>query len=66
MQDLLNMLKPALTKASTKFTGDLAADRNAVRDAIAGITNFTGLASGPISFVRMVHQSVEMVTKHQL
>ena len=50
MQDLLDMLKPALTKASTKFTGDLAADRLAVRDAIAGITNFTGLASGPISF----------------
>jgi len=50
MQDLLDMLKPALTKASAKFTGDLAADRLAVRDAIAGITNFTGLASGPISF----------------
>ena len=48
MQDLLDMLKPALEKVN--FTGNLAADRNAVRDSIAGIKNFTGLASGPISF----------------
>ena len=48
MQDLLTMLKPAL--ARVKFSGNLAADRNAVRDSIASIKNFTGLASGPISF----------------
>ena len=50
MEDLLTMLKPALEKASKGFSGDLAADRKSVRDSIAGITNFTGLASGPISF----------------
>ena len=50
MEDLLTMLKPALEKAEKGFSGDLASDRKAVRDAIAGITNFTGLASGPISF----------------
>ena len=50
MQDLLDMLKPALEKAQLKFSGNLASDRNAVRDSIAGITNFTGLASGPIGF----------------
>ena len=48
MQDLLDMLKPALEQVN--FTGNLAADRNAVRDSIANIRNFTGLASGPISF----------------
>ena len=41
-----------MKKAQLKFSGDLAADRNAVRDSIAGITNFTGLASGPISFCK--------------
>ena len=50
MEDLLTMLKPALEKAEKGFSGDLASDRKAVRDSIAGITNFTGLASGPISF----------------
>ena len=50
MQDLLDMLRPALEKAQIKFNGDLASDRNAVRDSIASITNFTGLASGPIGF----------------
>ena len=50
MQDLLDMLRPALESAQLKFSGDLAADRNQVRDSIAGITNFTGLASGPIGF----------------
>ena len=50
MDDLLTMLKPALEKAEKGFSGDLASDRKAVRDSIAGITNFTGLASGPISF----------------
>ena len=39
-----------VTLEKVNFTGNLAADRNAVRDSIAGIRNFTGLASGPISF----------------
>ena len=48
MQDTLDILKPALQKV--KFTGNLAADRNAIRDALASTTNFSGLASGPINF----------------
>jgi branched-chain amino acid transport system substrate-binding protein len=52
MEDLLTMLKPALEKAQGKFSGNLANDREALRDSLAGITNFTGLASGPISFCK--------------
>ena len=42
---LIRYLEIALKK--TKFTGDLAADRNKLRDAIADTTDFSGLASGP-------------------
>ena len=48
MQDLLDILEIALKKVN--FSGDLAADRNAVRDAIASTKDFKGLASGPINF----------------
>jgi ABC-type branched-subunit amino acid transport system substrate-binding protein len=40
----LGKTKLALTDAS------LAADRKAIRDALAGIKNYQGLASGPINF----------------
>ena len=50
MQDLADILKTALERAQKKFTGNLAADRNAIRDALAATTNFSGLAAGPISF----------------
>ncbi len=49
--DLLQIVKQALGNADLKLTDDsLAADRTAIRDAIAGIQNYEGLASGPISF----------------
>ncbi len=48
MQDLLDILEISLKKVN--FSGDLAKDRNAVRDAIASTKNFKGLASGPINF----------------
>ena len=48
MQDLLDILEIALKKVN--YTGDLAKDRNAVRDAIASTKDFKGLASGPINF----------------
>ena len=66
MEDLLTMLKPALEKAEKGFSGDLASDRKAVRDSIAGITNFTGLASDQSASVLLVRLSVEMVTEHLL
>ncbi len=50
MQDLADILKTALERAQKKFTGNLAADRNAIRDALAATTNFSGLAAGSISF----------------
>jgi hypothetical protein len=50
MMDLLDILEIALKK--TKFSGDLAADRNKLRDAIAATTDFRGLASGPINFCK--------------
>ena len=50
MMDLLDILEIALKK--TKFSGDLAADRNSLRDAIAATTDFRGLASGPINFCK--------------
>jgi ABC-type branched-subunit amino acid transport system substrate-binding protein len=49
--DLLQIVKLALGNADLKLTDDsLAADRTAIRDAIANIKNYEGLASGPISF----------------
>ncbi len=49
--DMLQIVKQALGNADLKLTDDsLAADRTAIRDAIAGIQNYEGLASGPISF----------------
>jgi ABC-type branched-subunit amino acid transport system substrate-binding protein len=49
--DLAQIVKQALAAADLKLTDDsLAADRTAIRDAIAGIHDYQGLASGPISF----------------
>ena len=49
--DLVQIVKQALGNASLTLTDDsLAADRTAIRDAIAGVKNYEGLASGPISF----------------
>ncbi len=49
--DMLQIVKQALGNADLKLTDDsLAADRTAIRDAIANIQNYEGLASGPISF----------------
>ena len=61
MMDLLDILEIAL---KVKFSGDLAADRNKVRDAIMATTDFRGLASGPINFCKSELLSVEMVTEH--
>ena len=45
------IVKLALSKAKLTLTdASLKADRAAIRDALAGIKNFTGLASGPINF----------------
>ena len=45
------LIKLALTNAKLGLTeGTLKADRAAIRDALAGIKNYSGLASGPISF----------------
>jgi len=49
--DLAQIVKAALTKAKLKLTPDsLAADREAIRDALASTTNYEGLAAGPINF----------------
>ena len=49
--DLVRIVEQALGSAELELTDDsLAADRAAIRDAIAGIENYEGLASGPISF----------------
>jgi ABC-type branched-subunit amino acid transport system substrate-binding protein len=49
--DLAQIVKQALANADLTLTDDsLAADRTAIRDAIAGIEGYEGLASGPISF----------------
>ncbi len=49
--DLIRIVEIALRNADLQLTDDsLAADRTAIRDAIAGIENYEGLASGPISF----------------
>lgn len=49
--DLAQIVKLALTNAKLKLTPDsLAEDRAAIRDALANIKNYEGLAAGPISF----------------
>ena len=49
--DLIRIVEIALNNAELDLSDDsLAADRAAIRDAIAGIDNYEGLASGPISF----------------
>jgi ABC-type branched-subunit amino acid transport system substrate-binding protein len=45
------LIKLALKNAKLELTdASLKADRTAIRDALAGIKNYSGLASGPISF----------------
>ena len=45
------IVKLALKNAKLTLTADsLKADRTAIRDALAGIKDFKGLASGPINF----------------
>ena len=45
------IVKLALSKATLGLTdATLKADRTAIRDALAGIKNYQGLASGPINF----------------
>jgi branched-chain amino acid transport system substrate-binding protein len=46
--DLVRIMEMALKNA--KLTGSLADDRTAIRDAIANVKGYEGLASGPISF----------------
>ena len=49
--DLIRIVEIALNNSDLKLTGSsLAADRTAIRDAIANVKNYQGLASGPISF----------------
>ena len=49
--DLIRIVENALNSADISAEDDdLAADRVAIRDAIAGIQGYEGLASGPISF----------------
>jgi branched-chain amino acid transport system substrate-binding protein len=49
--DLVQIVRIALERADLKLTDDaLAADRTAIRDAIATVKDYQGLASGPISF----------------
>jgi len=51
--DLIRIVEIALGNAKLKLTGSsLVDDRIAIRNAIAGIRNYQGLASGPISFCR--------------
>ncbi len=49
--DLIRIVEIALNNSNLKLTNSsLAADRTAIRDAIANVKNYQGLASGPISF----------------
>ena len=49
--DLIRIVEIALNNSDLKLTSSsLAADRTAIRDAIANVKNYQGLASGPISF----------------
>ena len=49
--DLIQIIEQALHNSDLQLTDDsLANDRIAIRDAIANIQNYQGLASGPISF----------------
>jgi len=49
--DLVRIAEIALGNAKLKLdSGSLAADRTAIRDAIANVKNYNGLGSGPISF----------------
>ena len=49
--DLIRIVEMALNNSDLKLTNSsLAADRTAIRDAIANVKNYQGLASGPISF----------------
>ena len=51
--DLIRIVEIALGNAKLQLTSSsLAGDRIAIRNAIAGIRNYQGLASGPISFCR--------------
>ena len=52
-EDLVNIVIAALRKADIKNTPEsLAADRAAIRDAIAETKDYLGVNSGPISFCR--------------
>ena len=49
--DLVRIMEIALNNADLALSdGALAADRTAIRDAIANVEGYEGLASGPISF----------------
>ena len=49
--DLVRIMESALNNADLDLSdGALAADRTAIRDAIANVEGYEGLASGPISF----------------
>ncbi len=49
--DLIRIVEIALNNAELELTdGSLTADRAAIRDAIANVSDYQGLASGPISF----------------
>ena len=49
--DLIRIVEIALNNSNLKLTNSsLATDRTAIRDAIANVKNYQGLASGPISF----------------
>ena len=49
--DLVRIVEIALNNTNLKLdSGSLAADRTAIRDSIASVKNYEGLASGPISF----------------
>jgi hypothetical protein len=49
--DLVRIVEIALHRARLNLDdGSLAADRTAIRDAIASVDGYRGLASGPISF----------------
>ena len=49
--DLVRIVEIALGNAELSLADDdLAADRTAIRDAIASVQGYEGLSSGPISF----------------
>ena len=51
--DMVRILEIALKRADIKNSPDtLAEDRAAIRDALASIRNYQGLAAGPISFCK--------------